>query len=71
MTIKVRLGSGLSCCPEQWQRFVCNIIDDVSNNDVDIAVRTRLHAQYCAELVDEHVVFNDESLYTLFMLEWA
>jgi hypothetical protein len=71
MTKHIKLGPGLSTCPDPWQRFVWSIIKEADDNTPSILVKRRLTDRYNATLIQDSVEFENEAGYFMFMLEWA
>lgn len=82
MTVRIPLPDNLYHCPQPWINFIEHCQSVVFNNrderlnldkDIERYVDTVLLEKYLSVLVDEEecVIFADDSLYTLFMLEWS
>lgn len=74
MIIRVPLASNLYKCPKPWINFIEHCQDTVPKDQyieryVDHVLLTRYLSVFDDE--EECVKFTDESLYTLFMLEWT
>lgn len=72
--IFVQLPDNLYKCPKPWINFIEHCQDTVPRDQnieryVDHVLLTRY--QSVVDAGEECVKFTDESLYTLFMLEWS